>query len=36
MYNQKQLNEIANKLNTRPRRTLGFKAPAGVFNEVLH
>lgn len=36
MYNRKQLNEIANKLNTRPRKTLGFKTPAEVFNEVSH
>lgn len=36
MYTQNQLDEIANKLNTRPRKTLGFKTPAEVFHEVLH
>jgi len=36
MYNQTELDEIANKLNTRPRKTLGFKTPAEVFNDVLH
>ena len=36
MYTQDQLDEIANKLNTRPRKTLGFKTPAEVFDEALH
>lgn len=36
MYTQKQLDEIANKLNTRPRKTLGFKTPAEVFETALH
>ncbi|CAM8647405.1 Tra8 Transposase and inactivated derivatives, IS30 family [Burkholderiales bacterium] len=36
MYSQSQLNEIANKLNTRPRKTLKFKTPAEVLNQVLH
>jgi IS30 family transposase len=36
MYSQSQLNEIANKLNTRPRKTLKFKTPAEVLNYVLH
>jgi IS30 family transposase len=36
MYTQNQLDEIANKLNTRPRKTLGFKTPAEVFDEALH
>jgi IS30 family transposase len=36
MYKKKPLNEIAKKLNTRPRKTLGFETPAGVFNDVLH
>lgn len=36
MYSQSQLNEIANKLNTRPRKTLRFKTPAEVLNQVLH
>jgi IS30 family transposase len=35
MYTQGQLDEIANKLNTRPRKTLGFKTPAEVFDEAL-
>ena len=36
MYTQNQLDEIANKLNTRPRKTLGFKTPAEVFEAALH
>jgi IS30 family transposase len=36
MYAQKQLDVIAAKLNARPRKTLGFKTPAQVFNEALH
>ena len=36
VYTQLQLDEIANKLNTRPRKTLQFKTPAEVFNGVLH
>jgi IS30 family transposase len=36
MYTQSQLNAIAAKLNARPRKTLGFKTPAQVFNEALH
>ena len=36
MYNQTQLNEIAKKLNTEPRKTFGFKTPAKVCNDVLH
>ena len=36
IYTQKQLDAIAAKLNARPRKTLGFKTPAQVFNEVLH
>jgi IS30 family transposase len=36
MYSQSHLNEIANKLNTRPRKTLKFKTPAEVLNQVLH
>jgi IS30 family transposase len=34
-YTQDQLDEIANKLNTRPRKTLGFKTPAEVFEDAL-
>jgi IS30 family transposase len=33
IYSQSQLDEIANKLNTRPRKTLGFKTPAAVFEQ---
>ncbi len=36
MYDQAELDEIANKLNTRSRKTLGFKTPAEGFNDVLH
>ena len=32
-YSQKQLNQIAYSLNTRPRKTLGFRAPLEVFYE---
>lgn len=35
MYTQSQLNAIAAKLNARPRKTLGFRTPAQVFNEAL-
>jgi IS30 family transposase len=35
-YTQKQLDEVATKLNTRPRKTLGFRTPAQVFEEALH
>lgn len=35
MYTQNQLDAIAAKLNARPRKTLGFKTPAQVFNEAL-
>lgn len=31
VFSQEQLDEIANKLNTRPRKTLGWKAPAELF-----
>ena len=36
IYSQSQLDEIANKLNTRPRKTLGFNTPAEVFEQALH
>jgi IS30 family transposase len=36
MYPQQELDIIAEKLNRRPRKTLGFKTPAEVFNEALH
>lgn len=31
VHTQAELNEIALKLNTRPRKTLGFKTPAAIF-----
>lgn len=35
-YSQEQLDEIAMKLNTRPRQTLGFEAPAERLAAALH
>jgi len=35
MYTQRQLDDIASKLNARPRKTLGFKTPAQVLEEAL-
>ena len=35
-FSQNQLDDIAAKLNSRPRKTLGFKTPAQVLNEALH
>jgi len=35
MYTQKQLDEVAATLYARPRKTLGFKTPAHVFDEAL-
>jgi len=35
-YTQDDLDEIASKLNTRPRKTLGFMTPAAKLEEVLH
>lgn len=34
-YSQEHLNEIAARLNSRPRKILGFKTPAEVFNDAL-
>lgn len=34
-YSQPQLDEIARRLNTRPRETLGFKTPADTLNAAL-
>lgn len=36
VYSQRELNQIAHRLNTRPRKTLEFKSPAEKLNEVLH
>ena len=33
MYSQRDLNGIARELNTRPRKTLGFRTPAAMFAE---
>jgi transposase, IS30 family len=33
VYSQRQLNRIAHSLNTRPRKTLGYRAPMEVFYE---
>lgn len=35
-YSQPQLDEIAHRLNPRPRETLGFKTPADTLNTALH
>jgi IS30 family transposase len=35
-YTQRQLDEIATKLNTRPRETLGFETPAERLSGALH
>jgi IS30 family transposase len=32
IYSQKDLDRIAESLNTRPRKTLGFQTPQEVFN----
>ncbi|HZA19135.1 MAG TPA: IS30 family transposase, partial [Pseudonocardiaceae bacterium] len=34
-YSQVELDEIAAKLNRRPRKTLGFKTPAEVLDKAL-
>jgi IS30 family transposase len=34
-YTQVDLNKVARRLNTRPRKTLGFHTPAQEFNVVL-
>ncbi|HSV67629.1 MAG TPA: IS30 family transposase, partial [Mycobacteriales bacterium] len=34
-YSQSELDEIAAKLNRRPRQTLGFKTPAEVLDQAL-
>jgi IS30 family transposase len=35
LLNQAHLDQIANKLNTRPRKTLGFKTPADTLEAAL-
>ncbi|NQU30105.1 MAG: IS30 family transposase [Anaerolineae bacterium] len=35
IHSQRELNKVAERLNTRPRKTLGFKTPAAMFNEML-
>ncbi|TQV65571.1 IS30 family transposase, partial [Exilibacterium tricleocarpae] len=34
-YPQSYLNKIASKLNNRPRKTLGYRSPAAMLNEML-
>ena len=34
-YTQADLNRVAAKLNTRPRKTFGFLAPAAMLDQVL-
>ena len=34
-YTQAELNRVARQLNTRPRKTLGFRTPADMLNEAL-
>jgi IS30 family transposase len=34
-YSQADLNRIALRLNTRPRKTLGFRTPADKFNDAV-
>jgi IS30 family transposase len=36
VFTQQELNRVALKLNTRPRKTLGFQTPADKLAEVLH
>lgn len=36
IYTHNQLVEVATKLNTRPRKTLGFTTPAQIFEKALH
>jgi len=35
MHSQERLDYVANKLNTRPRKTLGFVTPSDKFNELV-
>jgi IS30 family transposase len=36
IYSQSQLDEVATKPNTMPRKTLGFRTQAQVFEDALH
>jgi IS30 family transposase len=36
VHTQAELNKICQELNSRPRKTLGYKTPAEVLSEVLH
>ena len=36
IYSQEQLNEVASKLNGRPRKTLGYSCPADTLTAALH
>ena len=36
VYTQEQLDAIAWSLNTRPRKSLGFRSPVEVYTELLH
>ena len=36
VYTQEQLDEIAWSLNTRPRKSLGFRSQVEVYSELLH
>lgn len=36
VHTQAQLDEIAWSLNTRPRKSLGFRTPLEVYSELLH
>jgi IS30 family transposase len=33
VYSQRDLNRVAHQLNTRPRKTLGFRTPAAILAE---
>ena len=35
VHSQSELDKVAERLNTRPRKTLGFKTPAAMLNEML-
>jgi len=35
VYSQAQLSAVARQLNERPRKTLGFRTPADIFNQIV-